>query len=358
MILILNPGSSSLKAKVFDKNLKVLEYFKFDRIGTSEIKNHTEACQKMVEEMKAPDEIEIVGYRVVHGGSYFKKPTEINQKTINRINELSSLAPLHNPVSVEVIKISQDMFTQAKHFAFFDTSFFADLPIEASIYPLPYNYFQEGVKRYGFHGISHQYAAEEGAKFKKTRIEKMEMVTVHLGQGSSVAVMQNGRPIDTTMGYTPLEGLPMMTRSGSIDPGIILKMISEGKSEKKIERILEQESGLYGISGVSSDMRDILFVAGCQIEDTGYKPPKDIKCSEDDIKRSKIAIEVFTRSVKKYLGGYFTLLNRVDLVVFTGEIGYGSSLLRNKICENFNIETLAVKPNEELAIARKIINIK
>jgi len=358
MILVFNAGSSSLKAKVFNGDLKELESFKIDRIGSGKVKNHTEAAQNVVEKMKTPDEIDFVGYRVVHGGGYFKAPTEINDNTLDKITKLSDLAPLHNPQAVEVIKISREMFNQAKHLAFFDTSFFTDLPYESKIYPLPFEYYKKGIKRFGFHGISHEYSMEQAASYKKTKPQKIQVVTAHLGQGSSVAAIKDKKPIDTSMGYTPLEGLPMMTRSGSIDPGIIIKMAAEGKDDKDLKNILETKSGLLGISGVSSDMRDILFVAGYQVEDPNYKPPDDIKCSEEYINRSKLAIRVFVNSVKKCIGAYFTLLDRVDLLVFTGEIGYGSTFLQKEICKNFKVEALAVKPNEELAIARKISSIK
>ena len=365
MILVFNPGSSSLKAKVFDNNLKELESFKIDRIGISKIKNHTQAAQKIVEEMKNPDEIDVVGSRVVHGGEYFKEPTEINKDVLNKIDQLSPFAPLHNPKAIEVIKISQEMFIRVKHAAFFDTSFFTDLPEESKIYPLPYEYYQKGIKRFGFHGISHQYAMERAALHKKTKIDKLEIITIHLGQGSSIAAIKCGRPIDTSMGYTPLEGLPMMTRSGSIDPGIIIKLITDelknGKTGeealKDVENLLEGEAGLYGISGVSKDMRDILFVAGMPVEDKDYQPPKDIKCDKKYAQRAKLAIDVFVRSVKKQVGAYFTLLDKAEAVVFTGEIGYGSSKLREMITQDLTIEVMAIKPNEELAIAEKISKI-
>lgn len=348
MILIFNAGSSSLKAKMFNEKLKEVQSFRIERIGAGGPKSHKEAAGKIVEELKNPDEVKKIGHRVVHGGDKFKDTCEITPEKVEVLEKLSSLAPLHNPPAIEVITSTQEMFSQIPHYAVFDTSFFTDLPKEARIYPLPYEYYnKEKIKRFGFHGISHEYA------FKKSK--KENLITVHLGQGCSMTAIKDTKPIDTSMGFTPLEGLPMMTRSGSIDPGIIFYLIRKLKmSPNEVEEILEKKSGLLGLSGVSGDMRDILFVAGIPVEDKDYQPPKDIKCDQEYAQRAKLAIDVFIRSVKKQIGAYFTLLDKAEAVVFTGEIGHGSSRLRKMITRDLRIEVLAIKPEEELAIAEKI----
>jgi acetate kinase len=245
----------------------------------------------------------------------------------------------------------------AKQYAAFDTSYFRKLPLEAKVYPLLYRYFEEDkIQRYGFHGISHQYATLEAAQELKAEIGELNLITIHLGAGCSMAAVEKGQPIDTSMGFTPLDGLTMMTRSGAIDPGIIFYLIKNLKvSAEKVEEILNKECGLLGISGVSDEMKDILFVAGIRVEDKSYKPAEGIKCDKNYIKRSKLALKIFERSVRKCIGAYYALLDKVDALVFTGEIGYGSSYLRKIITHGLNARIVVVRPNEELAIARQII---
>lgn len=351
MILVFNAGSSSLKAKLFDEKLREVKSFKIERIGSSQVKNHTQAAKIILAKLQGSDPC-IIGHRVVHGGDKYKSLTEINSDVIAEIEKLSSLAPLHNPPALEVIKTLKHENIKTKQYACFDTAFFTDLPLEAKVYPLPYIYYKKGIKKYGFHGISHQYAAQEaGLK---------NLITIHLGAGCSMAVLQNGRVIETSMGFTPNEGLMMMTRCGSIDPGVILTFLRKLECRAdEIEEILSSKSGVLGISGVSDDMRDVLFVAGIKVEDKNYVMPANIKCDREHIKRSKLAIEMFCRTVKKYIGGYAALLNnKVDCLVFTGEIGYGSSILRKRICNGLDYKIITVKPDEELAIAREILDEK
>ncbi|MBU2595249.1 acetate/propionate family kinase, partial [Patescibacteria group bacterium] len=349
-----NAGSSSLKAKLFDANLNTLKSFEINRIGEIGMKTHQKAAQKVLAELKNED-FKVVGHRVVHGGEKYFKLTEITPEVIQDLKNLSILAPQHNPQALEVIKTIKNK----KQYALFDTGFFNDLPLEAKIYPLPYKYYKkEGIRRFGFHGISHQYAAEQASNQLGEDILNTNLITIHLGAGCSVAAISQGKPVDISMGFTPLEGLMMMTRAGSIDPGIIFYLMDEKKmAPEKIRRILEFESGILGISGISSDMKDVMFVAGIRIEDEDekYVPPKSIKCGADGVKRANLAIEVFCRTIRKHVGAYCALLNnKVNALIFTGEIGYNSSLLRIKITKDLRINTLVIKPNEELAIAREI----
>lgn len=357
MILVFNAGSSSLKAKLFDKNLNTLENFEVNRIGDGGAKTHTEAAKQILKKLKNKD-FEFVGHRVVHGGEKYIKLTEITPQVIQDLKEFSLLAPQHNPQALEVIGSVKGI----KQYALFDTGFFNDLPLEAKIYPLPYKYYlRDGIRRFGFHGISHQYAAEQASGQLGEDILNTNLITIHLGAGCSIAAISKGKPVDVSMGFTPLEGLMMMTRAGSIDPGIIFYLMEKKKmAPGKIRQMLEFESGVLGVSGISGDMKDIMFVAGIRIEDEDeeYIPPKNIGCGPKEVKRANLAIDVFCRTIRKYIGSYCALLNnKVNALIFTGEIGYNSSLLRIKISKDLKINTLAIKPNEELAIARKIVKM-
>ena len=237
------------------------------------------------------------------------------------------------------IKIARDIFSRVPHIAVFDTEFYKDLPEKAYVYPLSENLRKRyGFRRFGFHGTSHEYAAETGAKKIKKPFRKLKIITCHLGGGSSITAIKNGIAVDTSMGFTPMEGVAMMTRSGDIDPGIILEL-AEHFSLKKISQTLNLASGLKGISG-SGDMLEIL---------------KRIK---DGDKKAKLALEIFIYRIQKYIGAYFAVLAGCDLLIFTGAIGSGSAKIRNMICKNLNIlsktKILSLRANEELAIAQKI----
>jgi acetate kinase len=362
MILVFNSGSSSLKAKLFDDNLNVSKTFEVNRLGERKDKNHRQAAKEILGKLK-PEDVSVIGHRVVHGGDKYYKLTELDTKVVDYLKELSILAPIHNPQAIEVIEaISSEGFggKDVKQYALFDTGYFKDLPMEAKIYPLPYSYYKkQGIRRFGFHGISHQYAAQEASMQLGEDILNTNLVTIHLGAGCSMAAIAKGKPVDVSMGFTPLEGLMMMTRSGTIDPGIIFYLAEKKKMPlEKIKKMLEFESGILGVSGLSSDMKDIMFVAGIRIEDEDeeYHPPANIKCGPKEVKRANLAIDVFCRTVRKHIGAYSALLNnKVDALVFTGEIGYNSSFLRIKMTKDLKFNTLAIKPNEELAIARQMV---
>lgn len=332
MILVLNCGSQSIKWKLFDSSLRVK---KEGNVTVLDSKNYEKVLLSELSKVKKFD-IKKVGHRVVHGGNIFKKPTIIG-KNFKKLENLNPLAPLHNPFNVLGIKFSQSMFPKATHVAVFDTEFFFDLPIKASTYALPENIRKKySIKRYGFHGISHEYVSREGAKILGKDFNTLKIISCHLGGGASVAAINKGKAIDTSMGFTPMEGVVMMTRSGSIDPGIIFYL---SKKVKNVEQILNYQSGVFGLCGFA-DMRDVL------------------KSGAQGNKKSKLAMEIFAYSVKKYIGSYFAVLGGCDLLVFTGAIGAGSAKIVNMICKDLDIlkntRVLSVNANEELAIAKKI----
>jgi len=334
MILILNCGSQSIKWKLFDKSLKLKKKNKKEVFNT---RNFRRVFKKELSNIE--EDINIVGHRVVHGGEKFREPTEINKKVLKELEKFNKLAPLHNPFNVLGIKIARKIFPKVQQIAVFDTEFCTNLPEKARIYPLPENLRKKyGFLRFGFHGISHEYVAKEAAQRIKKPFEKLKIITCHLGGGSSITAIKNGRAIDTSMGFTPMEGVVMMTRSGDIDPGIVLE-IARVFSPSRAEEILNFESGLKGISG-SGNMLEIL---------------KKVKAGNQ---KAELALKIFTYRIQKYIGAYFAILGDCDLLVFTGAIGSGSAKIRNMICKNLTIlhdtKVLAIKTNEELAIAQKI----
>lgn len=325
MILVLNCGSQSIKWKLFNEKLKPVKEGSL-----------IEDLSKLTNE-----KIDLIGHRVVHGGGKFVKPLKITNENLAELEKISYLAPLHNPYNILGIKACQKIFNNIPQIAVFDTEFFADLPEVAKTYALPENLVKEFVfKRYGFHGISHEYVA------KKTKGNKI--ITVHLGGGASITAIKNGKVIDTSMGFTPLEGLVMMTRSGNIDAGIVLEICRKYGVEKTSD-ILNKESGVKGICG-EGEMLEVLRI----IKDK----PASAEASARQ-RKAKLALDVFVYSIKKYIGAYYAILGGCDTLVFTGAIGAGSSKIRNMICKDLDIlkkaKILAIKTDEELAIAQKII---
>ena len=330
MILILNAGSSSLKFKLYDNQLTEIKANKF----TVERQNFDTAIEKILSELgENKNQIEKIGYRIVHGGNSNKDIYPVNIETMNVINQFAPMAPHHNPAAIKVIKSLIEKLPSSEHFVVFDTSFFAELPLVSKTYAIDRdiaNKYQ--IHRYGFHGISHQSMVEE----VDNDCEK-KLITLHLGAGCSISAIDKGKPIDTSMGFTPIEGLVMQTRSGDIDPEIVL-FLSEKIGTDKTKELIEHNSGLAGLSGKSGDMLELL--------------------SSDD-EKSKLAIEIFCYRAKKYIGSYTAALGGVDEIVFSGEIGFGSEFIREKIL--FGLDFLGcaiktVKPDEELAIAKKIIS--
>jgi acetate kinase len=337
MILVINSGSSSIKYKLFSYDLKLVFSSIIEEVtdfhqGFANIFDtllQSDSIQKM-------DDIKIVAHRVVHGGEKFIDATLIDEEVINELKKLIPLAPLHNPSNIEGIEISQKQIPLAKQIAVFDTAFHNTIPKHAFMYPLPFElYEKEGIRRYGFHGTSHKYVANECAKQLEKKLEDLNLITIHLGNGDSITAIKNGKSIDTSMGFTPSEGLMMGTRAGDIDSEIVLYLENQlGMGSDEIDIILNKESGFKGITG-KSDLRAI---------------KEDAKQGDE---KALLGIDMFCYRVKKYIGSYKEILGRVDAIVFTGGIGENAPYIREKIIgENKdNLKIFVIPTNEELQIA-------
>jgi len=339
MILVLNCGSQSIKWKLFrKKNLKLLDQGEKTVFNSN---NFEGILFRKINKIKNKyfDKIQKIGHRVVHGGEKFRKPTKITKQVLKELEKFNKLAPLHNPFNILGIKVAKKVFPEIPQIAIFDTEFYKNLPEKVYIYPLPEKIRKKyKIRRFGFHGISHEYAAKEAAKRIKKPFEKLKIITCHLGGGSSITAIKNGKAVDTSMGFTPMEGLIMMTRSGDIDAGIVLELVKKFSLEKT-NKILNFESGLKGICG-EENMLDVL------------------KKAKQGNKKAKLALDLFVYRIQKYIGAYFAILGECDLLIFTGTIGFFSAKIRNMICRDLtilkNTKILAIKTNEELSIAQKI----
>jgi acetate kinase len=313
------------------------------------------------------EDIEAVGHRVVHGAEEFVCSQLITDEVIAQLEKCSVFAPLHNPANILGIKAVSEVLPEVPQVGVFDTAFHQTMPAYAYMYGLPYEYYEKyGIRRYGFHGTSHKYVSAKGAKFAGLDPENSKVITCHLGNGSSIAAVVNGKSIDTTMGFTPLEGLIMGTRSGSVDPEVVTYIQEkEGLSAAEMSKVLNKKSGFLGLSCVSSDARDL-----------------DNAANEGDPK-AKLVLKKLTYEITKYIGAYAAAMNGVDLIVFTGGIGENNSRLRRRVCENLTylgvkfdydanvvrgVDTIITLPdskvkvalittNEELMIARDTMNI-
>ncbi len=347
MYLIINPGSSSLKYKLFDKELKEVKSKSFSHIP-GKIRSHEAAVDLIMKEIFAEkNQIIKIAFRVVHGGDKVLEIEPVTLPLIKTIESFSQFAPSHNPQALRVIRKVLNIIPIAEHFVAFDNAFFVDLPEVSKIYPIDFRLSEElEIRRYGFHGISHQFMMEEVDPLKEKKI-----ITIHLGAGCSISAINCGKPIDTSMGFTPLEGLVMQTRSGDLDPGLVLFLV-EKLGLRQAKELIENNSGLAGLTDSSGDMLSILKNAGEEI--TGEISYQLEKIHPD---LAKQAIEIFCQKVKKYIGAYVAELGGVDEVIFSGEIGFGSEVIRKKITSglsflDFKIKT--IKPDEELAIAKKL----
>ncbi len=392
---VINCGSSSIKYEVFGlPDFVMLAAGLIEKIGSGEsrlrqrrrtadgtfdeqvyskrLSDHRAAFDFMAqvnrEHRIIQDESELfgIGHRVVHGGETFREPTVIDDEVVAAIRKLIPLAPLHNPSNLLGIEIARTRFPGIPQVAVFDTAFHQTLPPHAFHYATPYHWYSEHqVRRYGFHGTSHHYVAKEAARYLGKSPESVNLITLHLGNGASVAAVQRGLSIDTSMGLTPLEGLVMGTRSGDIDPALHFFIMREtGMSADELEKSLNSQGGLKGICGLN-DMREIIDQAG----------------SGND--RAKLAIEMFCYRIKKYIGAYIAVLGSVDAIVFTGGIGENASLIRERACEGLEhlgiaidgakneaalgsvaeiqkdgslMRVLVVRTDEELEIARQTIH--
>ena len=268
--------------------------------------------------VSAPSEIDIVGHRIVHGGKDFEQAVLITPKVKSAIARMSVFAPLHNRAELEGIEIIENHFGKVPQVAVFDTGFHSRLPEAAAVYPGPYEWLAHEIRRYGFHGINHQYCAERAAQLLGRELKSLKLVTCHLGNGCSLAAIRDGRSVDTTMGFTPLDGLMMGTRSGSLDPGILTFLMREEKSTgQQLDDLLNKKSGLLGISGISGDMRQIATAM------KGGNP------------RAKLAFEMFVHHLQSGIGAMIAVLGGIGALVFTAGIGENSPELRTAACANF-----------------------
>lgn len=348
-VLVINCGSSSLKFQLTNpenEDVKIDGIVEKIGIEGSFIKykfngekgqikenfaNHKEALSKVFsvfEELKVVeslDEIKAIGHRVVHGGELYDKSVLIDETVKKNIEELSELAPLHNPANLLGIQTCEELMPNAKQVAVFDTAFHQTMPQKSYTYSIPYKYYEaHKVRKYGFHGTSHYYVSRRLAQIENKPVEDLNIITCHLGNGASISAIEGGKSIDTTMGFTPLEGLTMGTRCGDVDPAVLTYLMKkENLSAQQISDILNKESGLLGISGISSDCRDVEDAAA------------------EGNKRAQLALDRLVYVARKNLSSYLGLLNGVDAIVFTAGLGENGWELREKICEK--MEHLGIK---------------
>jgi len=354
-IFVLNCGSSSLKYKLYAmENEQVLAEGRVERIGqenaiithqsqgkekvskTMPILEHTVAIRECLNLLTDPQqgviknvsEIDAVGHRVVHGGESFSDSVLIDDRTKEILDSLAELAPLHNPANVMGIRAAEKIMPKTPQVAVFDTAFHSTMPSHAYLYAIPYTIYQRHkVRRYGFHGTSHKYVSQRAAELMGRDIADLKIISCHLGNGASIAAIAGGKSVDTSMGFTPLEGLMMGTRSGDIDPGAIFYIMrKEGLTLHEIDSMLNKHSGLFGIAGVS-DMRDIE------------------KGIEEDDKLCKLAFDIYEYRIRKYIGSYIAAMNGVDAIVFTAGIGENTPALRSQLVAN--LPYLGISINEE-----------
>lgn len=353
-LLVLNNGSSSLKFAVFEYDKKslgkvildgavsayntrsILIYFKNNKknqVNFSFKYNLTSAWQA-IHDILAKLDIQSVGLRVVHGGSEFKQSVKVDKSFIQRISKYNELAPLHNAQSLELIKLVQATWPKVKIIASFDTAWFADLKPEAYLYSLPIKYYEKyGIRKYGFHGLSHEMACRWASKKLSINIHKLSAVTVHLGSGSSIAWLENGQVQDTTMGFSPNEGLTMSTRSGDLPASIVTYLAKEQKMTiEQIDNLINKESGILGLSG-QSDLREVLLAAGYKV--AGYK--SSFKYSSAQKKLAKQALAVYIYDIKRYLASYLGMSKKPQAVVFTGVVGTNSAVIRSLVLKGLNL---------------------
>lgn len=377
MILVVNSGSSSLKFKLFDRRLKELAGGLIERIGLKNsfleykvngekkrvdyaqgVADHRQGLKEVFGALRGaghdPAKILAVGHRVVHGGEEFTEPTVITPKNLKRLRAYNRLAPLHNPANLSGIDSCRALMPRARNVAVFDTAFYKTMPDYAFMYALPWDYYaRHKIRKYGFHGISHRYVTEEAARLLKKPYNKLRLVSCHLGSGSSVTAVKFGKAVETTMGFTPLEGLTMSTRCGDIDPAIPLYLIRTFKlTEQEVDDILNKRSGILGISGFK-DLRDVLVTAGFRIP--GYKFRGRVTAEQR--RRSKLAIEMFCYDVARYVASFAGVMGGVDAVIFTAGVGERSQIIRDRVMSMMVLpgkpKMLVVPTNEELMIARE-----
>ena len=391
-VLVINAGSSSLKYQLMDPATReVFAKGLCERIGIDgrlthkvpakdakyefeiPMPTHSEAIQAVLDALldaghgviKSASEIDAVGHRVVHGGEKFASSVRITDEVMAALEECIPLAPLHNPANITGIKACEKVMPGVPMVGVFDTAFHQTMPAKSYIYALPYEFYeQDKVRRYGFHGTSHRYVSARAAAMLGKPIEELKIITCHLGNGSSISAVLNGKSVDTSMGLTPLEGLVMGTRSGDVDPGALqFIMHKENMDIDQMLNVLNKKSGVYGMSGVSSDFRDVENAAN------------------DGNKKAEVALESFAYRVAKYVGAYAAAMSGVDAIAFTAGVGENDKITRKKVCgylaflgieiddeanskrgqeivisaPGSKVSVLVIPTNEELAIARETL---
>jgi acetate kinase len=390
-ILAINAGSSSLKFQLIEMpSEKVLTIGQVERIGlndsiftisangeknteVTDINDHSVAVKMLLEKLtglgiiSSLEEIHGVGHRIVHGGELFNDSALITDEVEKQIEDLCALAPLHNPAHLIGIRVFKDVLPNVPSVAVFDTAFHQTMPKESYLYSLPYEYYKEyGIRKYGFHGTSHKYVTQRAAELLGKPIEELRLISCHLGNGASITAVKGGKSIDTSMGFTPLAGVTMGTRSGNVDPAIIPYIMEKtGKTAEEVLDVLNKESGMLGISGFSSDLRDIETAA------------------REGNERAKIAEDVFVNRIHKYIGSYAARMKGVDAIIFTAGIGENGIEIRQGILEGLEfmgvyfdpsnnnvrgkeafisfdhspVKVMVIPTNEEVVIARDVVRI-
>ncbi|MBW7650048.1 acetate kinase [Anoxybacillus sp. ST4] len=390
-VIAINAGSSSLKFQLFNMpSEEVLTKGVVERIGfedaifnmtvngekikeVTSIPDHAVAVKMLLDKLlelgviQSFDEIEGIGHRVVHGGEKFSDSVLITDDTLKEIEDLSDLAPLHNPANVIGIKAFREVLPNVPAVAVFDTAFHQTMPEQSFLYSLPYEYYEKfGIRKYGFHGTSHKYVTQRAAELLGRPIEQLRLISCHLGNGASIAAVEGGKSIDTSMGFTPLAGVAMGTRSGNIDPALIPYIMEKtGKTTEEVIDILNKKSGMLGLTGFSSDLRDI--------EDAASKGDR----------RAELALEVFAGRIHKYIGSYAARMCGVDAIIFTAGIGENSDVVRAKVLRGLEfmgvywdpalnkvrgkeafisyphspVKVLVIPTNEEVMIARDVMRL-
>lgn len=356
-ILVINAGSSSLKYQLIDMDMmEVLAKGLCERIGIEgsnlqhknvlkdtktvfekPMKDHADAISMVIDALvssecgviSSMDEIDAVGHRVVHGSEIFATSCIIDDKVMDALNECSPLAPLHNPANIIGIEACKKIMPGVVQVGVFDTAFHQTMPKKAYMYALPYEYYEKyKIRKFGFHGTSHRFVSKEAAKMLGKPIEELKLITCHLGNGSSVSAVDGGKCIDTSMGFTPLDGVVMGTRTGSMDPAVVtFIMDKENMTTKDVDNLMNKKSGVFGVSGVSSDFRDLS------------------KASDEGNERATLAIDMFTYSVKKLIGAYAAAMGGVDAVIFTAGVGENDAKSRADIVSG--LEYMGIKIDEE-----------
>lgn len=390
-IIAINAGSSSLKFQLFDMPSEtVITKGLVERIGindsiftitvngekkseTTDIPDHSVAVRLLLEKLtnygiiESLEEIDGIGHRVVHGGEAFNDSVVITDEVIKKLEELSELAPLHNPANITGIRAFKEVLPNVPAVAVFDTAFHQTMPKSSYLYSLPYEYYEKyGIRKYGFHGTSHKYVSQRAAEILERPLDQLRLITCHLGNGASIAAVQGGKSIDTSMGFTPLAGVTMGTRSGDVDPALIPYIMEKtNKTAEEVIDIFNKQSGMLALSGFSSDLRDIEEEA------------------EKGNERAQLALEVFASRIHKYIGSYAARMYGVDAIIFTAGIGENSPLIRQMVLRGLEfmgvyfdpslnqvrgkevfisyphspVKVLIIPTNEEVMIARDVVRL-